>query len=784
MAEDRRPGSVPATPAPRQIQRLPEDVVNRIAAGEVVVRPSAALKELLENSLDAGATSITVSVRSGGMKLLQVTDNGGGIGFDDLPLLCERFATSKLREFADLREVATFGFRGEALASISHVARLSVLTKTPSARVAYRAAFLNGAIKAAPVACAGVDGTSITVEDLFYNLPTRRMAVRSTSDEYRAIVDVVARYAIRYSGVSFVCKKLPDGSSSRASAGADVRTDAKSSVQDNIRAAFGAFVAQELMPVKVQLASIEASIEAYVSSANFNMKKGIFVLFINGRLVDCAPLKRAIDAAFSVYLPKGTHPFAYLSLCMQQCDIDVNVHPTKKEVRFLHEAEIIQAFIENLEERLKSTETSRTFLTQSILASDGTLSRAEQRLSANKPSSRAASQVRIESALKRDRSEARVESVSDGAGTGDDTPMGGKHARAVGGGSRYGEDQNDEDDDWEVSDGEFKEGNGDLARTPLSAARSPAFMTKRPKIAPKDKVRTGASAPLGLIDVYMTHNNEPSPAVGLQRRRRRRPNALPLLTSVQKLLDELRADCHPGIAQIFREHIFVGVASERFALIQHNTKLLLAEIEPIVTDLMYRQVLMRFADMDSFALDPPAPLLRLLQRYCESLSTSLSTPRISAESCATILIEQSQMLSEYFGLGIRGVDANQAVVDSLPIVLPGLVPDMKALAEFLYDLAVDTDWSEERACFESIAAIIADFYGKHWVPIPSEPTSGEDDDECHAKPKTFARREWLLQHVLFSSLRSDYNPPHVFGSRNVLREVTSTARLYKIFERC
>jgi DNA mismatch repair protein MLH1 len=177
-------------PAPAPILQLPESVVHRIAAGEVIQRPASALKEMLENSIDAGATRVNVTVKEGGLRLLQVADDGSGVSRADLPLLCVRHATSKLRAYEDLETISTLGFRGEALASISFVAHLSVTTMTRGAPHAWRASYQDGSLSDPPGAkpCAGVPGTVITVEDLFFNVPARRKAFRAGGAEEAALI--------------------------------------------------------------------------------------------------------------------------------------------------------------------------------------------------------------------------------------------------------------------------------------------------------------------------------------------------------------------------------------------------------------------------------------------------------------------------------------------------------------------------------------------------------------------------------------------------------------------
>ncbi|CAL8357579.1 unnamed protein product [Boreogadus saida] len=342
------------------IRRLDETVVNRIAAGEVIQRPANAIKEMLENCLDAKSTNVQVTVKEGGLKLIQIQDNGTGIRKEDMDIVCERFTTSKLQSFEDLSSISTYGFRGEALASISHVAHVTITTKTKDAKCAYRANYSDGKPKGPPKPCAGNQGTQILVEDLFYNVSTRRKALKSPGEEYARIVEVVSRYAIHNSGKSLSVKK-------QGETVADVRTLPDASVVDNIRGVFGNAVSRELIEVGCEDTKFAFKLKGYISNANYSVKKCILVLFINHRLVESGALKKALETVYAAYLPKNTHPFLYLSLEIAPHNIDVNVHPTKHEVHFLHEDSIIESVQKHVESKLLGSNSSRTYFTQTML---------------------------------------------------------------------------------------------------------------------------------------------------------------------------------------------------------------------------------------------------------------------------------------------------------------------------------------------------------------------------------------------------------------------------------
>ncbi|GIL91047.1 hypothetical protein Vretimale_9481 [Volvox reticuliferus] len=362
-----------STNIPPMIRKLDENVVNKIAAGEVIQRPASALKEMLENSIDAGSTQISVLVKEGGNKLLQIVDNGSGIRKEDLPILCHRHTTSKLREYADLETISTLGFRGEALCSISFVSHMAVTTMVRGAQYGYRVTYKDSEMEApGPRPVAAVPGTTITVEDLFYNVPTRRKALKSANEEYGLILDVVGRYAVYSTGVAFSCRRQGD---SRP----DISTTAAGSRVDGVRSVYGADVARELIPLKVAVGGgtgpevpvdgpMGMSVEGLISGANYTTgKKTVLVLFINGRCVECSPLRRALEGLYGALLPKASRPWIFLEVRLPPRQVEVNMHPTKREVGFMHQAEVIEEIRRAVEAKLMASNESRTFAASATL---------------------------------------------------------------------------------------------------------------------------------------------------------------------------------------------------------------------------------------------------------------------------------------------------------------------------------------------------------------------------------------------------------------------------------
>ena len=315
-----------------KINVLSFEIANLIAAGEVVERPSSVLKELLENSIDAGATRIVAEIKRGGVAMIRVTDNGCGMEPEDLPLALKRHATSKIRTSEDLDEIATLGFRGEALAAISSVSRITILSKTRSAEQGTVITADNGRVtEVTEVGCA--EGTTVTVEELFEAVPARRKFLKKDATEASACVAFVEKVAMSRPDISF--RMISDGNTKFQTAG-----DGK--VQDMLYAIYGREIATRLLPVDGDVGGIR--VRGFVGrSDNVKNSRTWQNFFINGRYVRSGTATAALERAFTSYIAPGKFPVAALYLTMARGSVDVNVHPAKLEVKFSDEHSVFES---------------------------------------------------------------------------------------------------------------------------------------------------------------------------------------------------------------------------------------------------------------------------------------------------------------------------------------------------------------------------------------------------------------------------------------------------------
>ncbi|MEG1457846.1 MAG: DNA mismatch repair endonuclease MutL [Acetivibrio sp.] len=327
------------------ITLLDQNTINKIAAGEVIERPSAVVKELAENAMDAGANSITIEIKEGGTSLIRITDNGGGMEGSEIALAFKRHATSKIKSVEDLMTVKSLGFRGEALSSIAAVSQLELVTKTPGALTGSRYIIEGGEEKSLEaIGCP--EGTTFLVRNLFYNTPARRKFLKSSITEAGYIADLVERLAVSHPNISF---KLIHNNQVK------IQTTGNHNLKDIIYHIYG----REITAQTVEISSKEAPLSIWgfigkplVSRGNRNYMN----YFINGRYIKSNLINRAIEEAYKPYTMSHRYPFTVLLLEMDSALIDVNVHPTKMEVRFLNQEEVFKRVYDAVCEALKGKE--------------------------------------------------------------------------------------------------------------------------------------------------------------------------------------------------------------------------------------------------------------------------------------------------------------------------------------------------------------------------------------------------------------------------------------------
>ena len=376
-----------------RIRILPDQVANKIAAGEVVERPASVVKELLENSLDAGSTDLRVEVESGGRRLIRIVDDGCGMLRDDALLAFERHATSKLRDVKDLLSISTLGFRGEALPSIASVSRLLLETRSAEETTGTRIEIAGGKMLRCEEAALG-GGTVITVRDLFYNVPARRKFLRTEPTELAHIASLVTHYSLAHPDKTF-----------RLTAGPNelLHVTPVATMKERVYQVFGSQVLEELVEIGVRekelflpqpsVAPSEAIAEyrsepdepptrtfrltgffsrPQIQKANRNS----IYIFVNGRLIRDRLLLHALGSAYHNLMPPSAYPFALLFLECDPEEVDVNVHPSKTEVRFRHGSFLHDFIRDTIRERLMESRPAPSFSPMPRPSTGGPPSRA------------------------------------------------------------------------------------------------------------------------------------------------------------------------------------------------------------------------------------------------------------------------------------------------------------------------------------------------------------------------------------------------------------------------
>ncbi|MBP3278604.1 MAG: DNA mismatch repair endonuclease MutL [Butyrivibrio sp.] len=345
------------------INELDKNTIDQIAAGEVVERPSSVVKELVENSIDCGATAITVEIKGGGIEMIRVTDNGSGIEKSQIRKAFKRHATSKLKSIDDLYTIHSLGFRGEALSSISSVAQVDLITKTEEELVGTRYC-INGGEEAAFEDIGAPKGTTLIVRNLFYNTPARKKFLKTAQTEASYIGDVMEHLALDNPTISFRFINNKDDKFS---------TSGNGDLKEIIYRIYGRDISVSLIPIKATEGSM--TLEGYLGEPVLNRSNRNFeIFFVNGRYIKDKVMSKALEEGYKEYLMMHKFPFAVLHLRMDPADVDVNVHPAKLEVRFGDQVKLHEFIRQSVESVLKNHE----------MIPDALLSEKEDKIEARK----------------------------------------------------------------------------------------------------------------------------------------------------------------------------------------------------------------------------------------------------------------------------------------------------------------------------------------------------------------------------------------------------------------
>ncbi|MFW5631754.1 MAG: DNA mismatch repair endonuclease MutL [Acetivibrio ethanolgignens] len=324
---------------------LDENTINKIAAGEVVERPAAVVKELVENAIDAGSSAVTIEIKEGGISFIRITDNGCGIPKEEIRLAFERHSTSKIRSAEDLFHISSLGFRGEALASIAAVAQVELVTKTKGSLTGNRFVIDGGQEKSLEeIGCP--DGTTFLVRNLFFNTPARRKFLKSAMTEAGYVNDLVERLAISHPEVSF---KFINNNQIK------LQTSGNSNCKENIYHVYGRDIAGQLLELNTEKNGLRLT--GYIGKPIISRgNRNYMNYFINGRYIKSAIINKAIEEAYKPYSMTHRYPFTSIILELDPARIDVNVHPTKMEIRISNQEEVFQFVYDAISEALSRRE--------------------------------------------------------------------------------------------------------------------------------------------------------------------------------------------------------------------------------------------------------------------------------------------------------------------------------------------------------------------------------------------------------------------------------------------
>ncbi|XP_014318404.1 DNA mismatch repair protein Mlh1 isoform X2 [Myotis lucifugus] len=511
--------------------------------------------------------------------------------------------------------------------------------------------------------------------------------------------------------------------------------------------------------------------KGYISNANYSVKKCIFLLFINHRLVESTSLKKAIETVYAAYLPKNTHPFLYLSLEISPQNVDVNVHPTKHEVHFLHEDSILERVQQHVESKLLGSNSSRTYFTQTLLPSlAGPSGEVVKSTTGVTPSSASGSGDKVYGyqMVRTDSREQKLDAFLQPASKAsqpqaivpeDSTDT----SRA--------EQQDEEMPELPAPDGAAKSQSSEGIVTKGTLETSEKRGSPSIPDNPRKRHREGSN-----VEMVEDESRKEMTAACTPRRR------IINLTSVLSLREEINERGHETLQEMLHNHSFVGCVNPQWALAQHQTKLYLLNTTKLSEELFYQILIYDFANFGVLRLSEPAPLFDLAMLALDSPESGWTEEDGPKEGLAEYIVEflkrKTEMLADYFSLEID----EEGNLIGLPLLIDNYVPPLEGLPIFILRLATEVNWDEEKECFESLSKECAMFYSIRKQYISEESTlSGQQIEAPGSTPNPW---KWTVEHVVYKAFRSHLLPPKHFTEDGNVLQLANLPDLYKVFERC
>ncbi|EEA04856.1 DNA mismatch repair protein MutL, putative [Cryptosporidium muris RN66] len=809
-----------------RIKRLPDEVIARIAAGEVVVRPSHAVKELIENSLDAGSSSISLQLKHGGLKGLQIIDNGYGIDKADFPLLCERFTTSKLRLLSDIDSLKTFGFRGEALASISYVSRLSITSMTDSSSCAFTASFIDGKIISdiTPVA-ANQRGTIIKFSDLFYNMPARLRSLGSSSEEYSMCLELVQKYCIEFYKVGFSVRKFGNTC-------LDLRTPGGDNIQreDVIQLLYGRELSKDLIylnissninshssDVKSEELSLHSlipkyNINLYMSNLNYRPKKSTVIIFINQRLVSSSSIKQAIDMAYQY---TGTQYWVFISIKVPPETIDPNVHPTKSKVQLTHDVLIAEIIQNRMIKALQDTSSSRS-LNVNDLNSFSDVKKPDK--SSNKPT-----KVRTDSQQCSIREFTNSESNVKTAykiysidGTFENKGSLGIQTNLINKGSITQEDtsedsvnktkkiiinKNNTDDSIDTELTSYSSSSCKLLHNSLHSQVTQLISNNNNLIQEtisEDKEISSKLEIKNLIDIKSCTQNIHILYWCTENENSNNNNETKLVTQriIKNYWNNISEGIEDDLARSLSNSIYIGLVKHPICLVQAENELLLVNTKKMANLAIIQSIIDRLGRLPTLRFNPPIDLREIFSlmenhynsksqfKYNDNLFSKYtnSNLRINLEKSVILLNHYSSYISSIFGIYIN---VKNMQLETFPLCFGDYLPNIDMLPNTLYQIISLLD-----TFYDSISNLYQNILENNLKPEILESNLDNFANSLLEIVKVISLcyisgPECNSEHLFQAIKRNNclVIPSSSLDSTTVIH-VTSLEKLYRVFERC